>query len=113
MICRFYKKKADEHRQRQRRQRKKFIFINNDKSLKLLKFSALGLGLWYGVTRKYTLESYVKRREEEAKNAKYKDLVEEGKILFEAHQMKELAKEAKKAHSKKTAAGTPKLTIPI
>jgi hypothetical protein len=66
----------------------------------LLKFSALGLGVWWGMTRNYTLHSYVKSREEINKEKRYRELVEEGKIAFDTHEMSQLAIEAKKAHSK-------------
>jgi hypothetical protein len=65
----------------------------------LLKYSALGLGVWWGLTRNYTLHSYVKTRDEANKDKRYRELVEEGKIAFDAQQMSKLAVEAKKSHS--------------
>lgn len=72
--------------------------IVNVNAANLLKFSALGFGVWYGAARNYSLHSYVQSREEVTKDKRYRELVEEAKIAFDAHQMEELAVQAKKAH---------------
>ena len=65
----------------------------------MLKYSALGVGVWFGVTRNYTLHSHVKARDEVNKDKRFRDLVEEGKIAFDASEMAKLAVDAKKSHS--------------
>lgn len=51
------------------------------------------------MTRNYTLHSHVKARDEASKDKRYRELVEEGKIAFDASEMAKLAVDAKKSHS--------------
>jgi hypothetical protein len=52
------------------------------------------------MSRTAQLTSYVKARDVERKNQEIADLVEEGKLIYQASQTAKLSEEAKKAHSK-------------
>ncbi|KAI8904977.1 hypothetical protein BC831DRAFT_496207 [Entophlyctis helioformis] len=71
--------------------------IVNQHSVNFLRFGALGLGVWWGVTRHYSLTGFVKDRAAQQDKARYLELVEEGKIAFEAQYNKEQAVLAAKA----------------
>ena len=60
-----------------------------------MKFSALGLGVWYGLNREQYLTRFVKERHEKELKLKHELLVEEGKIAYGAQVTRELAEKAK------------------
>eukprot|EP00842_Homolaphlyctis_polyrhiza_P005822 jgi/Hompol1/6240/HPOL_004899-RA len=65
--------------------------------LQLLRWGALGFGIWWGWTRYHSLTRFVKDRAELQEKTHYKELVEEAKIAFEAQYNREQAKLAAKA----------------
>ncbi|KAI8914207.1 hypothetical protein EDD86DRAFT_198708 [Gorgonomyces haynaldii] len=68
----------------------------NEHSASLLRYAALGVGAWYGLTHYNNLVRFVKDRKEQQHQQEYLDLIEEGKIAFEAQYNKEQAVLAKK-----------------
>ncbi|KAJ1550309.1 hypothetical protein HK405_000919, partial [Cladochytrium tenue] len=60
------------------------------------RWTALAIGLWWGYSRQQSLKRYVKDRHETEEEQKYKDLVEEGKVAFEAAYNREQAAKAAK-----------------
>ncbi|KAJ3010426.1 hypothetical protein HKX48_007404 [Thoreauomyces humboldtii] len=71
--------------------------ILNINSANLLRFSALGLGAFYGFTHKASLTSFVHTRSEERARLHKLDLIEEGKLAYEAQVNREQSKLAVKA----------------
>ncbi|KAJ3406892.1 hypothetical protein HDV05_005698 [Chytridiales sp. JEL 0842] len=71
--------------------------IINTASLNYARWGALGVGVWWGYTKKASLTRLVKDRNEEAERHHYEDLVEEGKVAFEAAYNREQAAKAAKA----------------
>ena len=69
--------------------------IINVNSVNLLKFSALGFGVWYGINRHQYLTKFVEERHQQQERQKYEFLVEEGKVAYQAQVMRELAEKAK------------------
>jgi hypothetical protein len=61
-----------------------------------LRFGLLAAGVSYGYSRKQSLTSFVQHRQEEEKQHRYEELVEEAKIAFDTFEMKKMAAEAKK-----------------
>jgi hypothetical protein len=57
------------------------------------------VGIYYGIARTASLTSLVHHRHEDLLKKQEEDLIQEGKLVYEAHVMSKLAKEAKKAHS--------------
>ncbi|KAJ3323911.1 hypothetical protein HDV06_000887 [Boothiomyces sp. JEL0866] len=68
----------------------------NHHSVNLLRLGALVFGVSYGFSKQRSLTYYVKDRNEQNSRRKYEDLVEEGKLAFEAQEKKEEAELAKK-----------------
>ncbi|KAI8922391.1 hypothetical protein PhCBS80983_g01486 [Powellomyces hirtus] len=71
--------------------------IININSANLLRFSALGLGVFYGYSHKQSLINYVHTRKEERARLHHNDLIEEAKLAYEAQVNREQAVLAKKA----------------
>ncbi|KAJ3193197.1 hypothetical protein HK101_005265 [Irineochytrium annulatum] len=60
----------------------------------ILRWGALGFGLYWGYSRKSSLTYFVKAREHEREQKHYEDLVEEGKVAFEGAYNREQAAKA-------------------
>ncbi|KAJ3104552.1 hypothetical protein HDU97_009064 [Phlyctochytrium planicorne] len=71
-------------------------FINHS-SVNVLRWGALAFGVYWGYSKKSSLTYFVKAREHEAEKKHYGDLVEEGKVAFEAAYNREQAAKAEKA----------------
>ncbi|KAJ3214593.1 hypothetical protein HDU67_001458 [Dinochytrium kinnereticum] len=74
-----------------------------------LRWSALLVGVYWGYSRKSSLTHFVKERAEAAERQHYEDLVEEGKVAFEAAYNREQAAKAELAGSKLDSHDIPRI----
>ncbi|KAH6564904.1 hypothetical protein BASA50_010436 [Batrachochytrium salamandrivorans] len=70
--------------------------IMNQQSINFLRWTALGVGLWWGWTRHYSLTRFVQLREVEQEKARNSLLVDEARVAYEAHYNKTQSLLAKK-----------------
>ncbi|KAJ3048399.1 hypothetical protein HK097_010564 [Rhizophlyctis rosea] len=70
--------------------------IININAANLLRIGAFGTGIFYGFSRKATLTQFVKDREHARHEQLEDELIEEGKVAFEAQFNREQAKLAKR-----------------
>ncbi|KAI8898293.1 hypothetical protein BC833DRAFT_590536 [Globomyces pollinis-pini] len=68
----------------------------NSHSVSFLRWSLLGVGVWYGWNRQNYLTHHVKQRSLDHKRIHYEELVEEAKIAYDTKLQKEQAKIAKR-----------------
>ncbi|EGF76852.1 hypothetical protein BATDEDRAFT_28031 [Batrachochytrium dendrobatidis JAM81] len=59
--------------------------IVNQQSISFLRWSALGVGVWWGWTRHHSLTRLVKDRAADTEKAHHNLLVEEARVAYEAH----------------------------
>ncbi|KAI8846386.1 hypothetical protein BC829DRAFT_398785 [Chytridium lagenaria] len=71
--------------------------IVNHASVNFLRWGALAFGVYWGFSKKSSLTYFVKARAEEQERKHYEDLVEEGKVAFEAAYNREQAAKAELA----------------
>ncbi|KAJ3334106.1 hypothetical protein HDU76_010228 [Blyttiomyces sp. JEL0837] len=70
--------------------------IINQTSLNYARWGALAIGVWWGFSKQRSLTRFVKDRNEAIEKRHYEDLVEEGKVAFEAAYNREQAGKAAK-----------------
>ncbi|KAJ3084554.1 hypothetical protein HK102_000623 [Quaeritorhiza haematococci] len=70
--------------------------IVNFSAVNWLRFGAFGIGVWYGMSRQYSLTRFVKARNEAEEKKHYDELVEEARVAYEAHINREEAEAAAK-----------------
>ncbi|TPX42066.1 hypothetical protein SeMB42_g03401 [Synchytrium endobioticum] len=70
--------------------------IVNYASVNYLRFGALGLGLYWGMSRQASLTDYVKKRNHELEKHHHEELVEEGRLAYEQAENRRMAELALK-----------------